>query len=843
MYFNALCWCKLVLKSRDWLALVLLALAPLAALAQHPAVRGTVADERGQPVELATVTLHRATDSAMVKTEFSDAKGIFLVQSPAGGRYRVSVAQVGYARYWSAPLELAATELVLPPITLKGSAAAALGEVAVTGRKALFEHRPNGTLVNVADNPLAAGATALDVLGRSPGLTVGANGTLALRGRQGLLVVIDGRRTPLAGAELADYLRALPAAQLQSLELLTNPPAQYDAQGGAGVVVINLKKDQRLGTNGSANASYGRGRYGKFVGGLSLNHRGKNYNLYGSYTYAQRGYFTNLDFERTFVALPWRPAASSVLSTDQHSRLHSHTAKVGLDLDLSKRTVLRAALGGLVSEVNALADNQTTIAYADGTPGLAFRSANDLDLHRPSFTANLNLRHAFADSANAGSLSADADVARYRTSRLNDLSTYFDAPGQPNRLLHGDQGNTLVIRAGKVDYALPLPQGLRLEAGVKATLVTSDNYVTFTDITGAGSVVDTASSKPFYYRENVNAAYASLRGARGATSFAAGLRAEQTNTRAEQGPRLLREQHYLQFFPSLTLERTLNKNHALTLAVARRIERPNYLQLNPLRAYLDATSYSAGNPYLVAATSLNFELTHTYRGRFGTGLAYSRTNQPVVDATQPAPDGGYLVANGPANLSTNDYYALTLTAPLELRKWWSLYANGVLYYDHFTGTLAGTALNRGGLVAQLTLNNSLVLPQGWGIEVNGTYKSRQVYNFQNISANGQLTLGVQKGLWHQQGSLRLTLADVFYTQPFSVLSTYDTFREYYHLRQDTRVATLALSYKFGGSQVAAARKRAAGAEEELRRAAGAIGYFQCAGAALQLNLFRLGSRR
>ena len=822
MFFSRLHPTRLAVEKYCWLiGLLVSTLAPLAARAQDRAtVRGTVANERGLPVELATVTLHREADSVVVKTEFSDAKGEFLVESPAGGRYRLSVAQVGYARYWSAPLELSARAQQLGPITLKASAATALKDVTVTGRKALFEHSPNGTLVNVADNPLAAGATALDVLGRSPGVTIDAGGNLALRGRQGLLVVIDGRRTPLAGADLADYLRALPAAQLQSLELLTNPPAQYDAQGGAGVVVINLKKDQRLGTNGSANASYGQGRYGKFVGGLSLNHRGAKYNLYGTYAYADRGYFTDIDFMRTFAALPQREGANAVLGTNQHSHLRSHTAKVGLDLNLSKRTLLGASVGGLVSQVNATADNRTAIMYADGMPSLSFRSTNGLDLHRPSLTANLNLKHAFADSANARTLSADADVARYHTARLNDLYTYFDAPGQPTNLLHGDQGNTLIIRAAKVDYGQPLPHRLRLEAGAKATLITSDNNVTFTNTVGAMSAVDTASSKPFYYRENVNAAYASLRGALAGASFQAGLRAEQTNTRAEQGPLLLRERHYLQLFPSLTLEQPLNKDNTLALAVARRIDRPNYLQLNPLRSYLDATSYSAGNPSLVASTSLNFELTHTYKGKFSTGLAYSHTDQPIVNVVQPAPQGGYLVVNQLANLSTRDFYTLTLTAPLELRKWWTVYANGLFYYNHFTGTLAETTLDRGGFGAELTLNSSFVLPQGWGADVNGTYESRQVYNFQTIRDRGQLTVGVQKGLWHKQGTLRLTVTDMLYTQPYRVTSTYATFSEYYYSRQDTRVATLALTYKFGNTKVAAARKRAAGADEELRRAVG-----------------------
>ena len=201
-------------------------LMPFLTLAQgRAAVTGTVAGNASAVVEFATVTLHRATDSVVVKTEFSDAAGRLPAGSCRGGRYRVSAAQVGFVRYWSAAFELPAAGLKLPAIRLATSQATALKEVTVTARKPLFEHQADRTVVNVADNTLAAGATTLDVLGRAPGVTVDGNDNLALRGRQGLLVLIDGKRVPLTGTELADYLRALPAEQLQSIELITNPPA------------------------------------------------------------------------------------------------------------------------------------------------------------------------------------------------------------------------------------------------------------------------------------------------------------------------------------------------------------------------------------------------------------------------------------------------------------------------------------------------------------------------------------------------------------------------------------------------------------------------------------------
>ena len=654
------------------------------------------------------------------------------------------------------------------------------------------------------------------MLGRSPGITTDASDNLALRGRSGLLVVIDGKRVPLTGTELADYLKALPAEQLQSIELITNPPASYDAQGGAGVIVLNLKKDQRLGTNGSANASYGRGQYGKFTGGLALNHRRKNINLYSNYAYNERQGFVRLDFNRQFYATPLLPAASSVLATEQLTHLRSHTGKLGLDLTLSKRTLLGMALTGLASQAANNATNHTQQFGAGGELTDQYSSTAFQDVSRPNGSANLNLRHTFADSATAATLTADADYARYHTTRLLALNTYFETPVRPTTLLSGDQRSNLTIEAFKADYSQPLPHRARLETGVKATRVTSDNNVAFLQ----NRTPDPSISNNFQYTENVNAAYVSLRGAAPKTTLQAGLRAEQTNTRAELTGEATRERHYVQLFPSASVQRTLSEQHALGLSVARRIDRPGYNQLNPLRAYLDATSYRAGNPDLVAQTSYNFELTHTFRQKFTTALGYTQTDQPFVNVVQPAPDGGRLVVNRDVNLTTQHFYSLTLTAPLELAKWWTLYANGVFYYAQFQGDLAGTALNRGRAACTLTANSSFTMPHGWSADLNGLYESREVYGFQVIRPRGQVAAGLQKSMWGKQGTLRLNVTDIFYTTPIRATSTYDNFTESFVSGQDLRVATAAFTYRFGSSKVASARKRAAGAEEELRRAAG-----------------------
>ena len=799
-------------------------LLPLDSLAQHlPSptcpVSGTVSSAAGAAVEYATITLHRAADSVVVKTEFSDAQGAFRLDAPGSGRYLVSAAQVGFGRSWSPVLDVPAAGLALPPLRLAASAATALQEITVTARRPLYERRADRTVVNVADSPLSAGATTLDVLSRAPGITTDATENLALRGRSGLLVVVDGKRVPLAGPGLADYLRSLPAEQVQSIELIGNPPAQYDAQGGA-VVAINLKKDLRFGTNGTYNLSYGRGELGKFGAGLGLNHRRKNLNLFGNYAYADRRNFVRVDLARQYGATPLAPPVSTQQANEQLAHLRTHSGKAGFDLRLGPRTQLAGAANALASRNSTVTTNQTQVYDARREPLEHYHSVAPQEVDRPSGSLNLNLRHTLADSANAAALTADADYGRYRTTRDLRLSRFADVPAAPTTLLVGQQRSDLAIGTARLDYTRPLPRRARLETGLKATRIYTSNAVVFTHDESGTPVYDPTISNDFRYDENVNAAYASYRAAHGRATLQLGLRAEQTNLRAEVPGQLLRERHYLQLFPTLLVQRPLGQQQTLVLALARRIDRPSYGQLNPLRAYLDATSYRAGNPELLAQTSYNAEITHTLREKFVSSFSYVRTTRPVVNVVQPSPDGGRLVVNQDVNLDTEHYYALTLTAPVEVAKWLSLYANGVFYYARFLGRLADTPLNRGRAACALTLNSSLTLPHGWSAEVNGQYESGEQYGFEYLRPRGLLAVGLQKSLLNRQGTLRLNATDLLYTQQVRPTSTFSNFVETFNSRQDTRVVTAAFTYRFGSGKVAAARKRAVGAEDELRRANG-----------------------
>ena len=273
--------------------------------AQEATVRGkistTITNDKNLPVENATVELRRQKDSSLAKAAVSDKNGAAEYEQVKPGDYFIKVTALSYAVYFSNPFSLAAgqTTLQVPSITLQTSSSQ-IQEVVVTGRKPFIQRLSDRLVVNVENSIVSAGSTAMDVLERSPGVTVDQNDVIAMRGKQGVIIMIDGKPTPLSGSDLANYLKGLPSNAIERIDLITNPSAKYDASGNSGIIDIRMKKDQRLGTNGTVTAGYGQGVYPKTNAGTTLNYRNKKMNIFGNYNYSYREGLNHLYLDRNF---------------------------------------------------------------------------------------------------------------------------------------------------------------------------------------------------------------------------------------------------------------------------------------------------------------------------------------------------------------------------------------------------------------------------------------------------------------------------------------------------------------------------------------------------------------
>jgi outer membrane receptor protein involved in Fe transport len=811
---------------RYLLLTLLLGLIYTAASAQDATISGKVLETADKPLGYANVLLLKAADSTLVKGTLTDEAGAFQFEGIGVGRYKVVASMLGFgkSKAMEAIVNSSNESLNLNPIRMV-QAATALKEVVIEAQKPLIEQHLDKTVVNVENSIVSAGSTALEVLEKAPGIVIDQNDNISMRGRQGVIVMIDGKPVPMSGAELANMLRGMSANTVDKIELITNPSAKYDAAGNSGIIDIRLKRDKSLGTNGTFSSSFGQGRYAKTNQGLQLNHRAQKFNLFGSYNYVLRKDFNELDIYRRF----FNESGAFTGAYDQQNvflmNFSNHSARIGADYFVSPKTVVGVVANGFFMDIDRTNANRSDVINAQGQPESSFLTNAAVDHGRRNQAVNANLKHTIDSTGRE--ITADVDYITFRnTDQQNFTTNYYNLSNEQTRapyLLHGTLDGVLSIKSAKVDYRQPLTAiGGNLEAGLKSSLVSADNDLRFYDRSNGDNVFDRDKSNHFLYDENINAAYVNANKKWTKLQAQVGLRLEHTNAKGEQLSDVPTDKpfdrNYTQLFPSAAMNYNLSQKHDLGVSVSRRINRPSYNQLNPFKNFLEPSTYSSGNPYLRPELSYSFELTHTLDQRFITKLSYSRTTDVMVQTLAPAPEGDKLVRQRFENLATLDYYGLTVTAPFTIGNWFNSVNNATFYYGLYSGFLADTDLRNGRPTFNLNSNNSFKLPHNWSAELNGVYRGKEVYGFLDVDPIWFLSAGVQKQFWDKKASLKLNVTDAFYTNKTRGYTTLARYAENFYQRRDTQVATISFTYRFGNAQASPSRRRTGGAEEETRRA-------------------------
>ncbi len=759
-----------------------------------------------EPLAFATVVLRQVRDTTWVRGEVSKADGSYAFKSLEPGQYRLTVLLLGYQPHRSAVFAVAAAPAItqLPAIVL-APAAQALTGVEVTGQKPLLEMQTGKMVLNVAASPAAAGATALEVLQKVPGLIV-MNDRLSLAGREGLIILLDGRTTHYT--DVVSVLKDFPSSNIERIKVLTQPGAAYDAAGSAGVINIILKKNTSLGTNGSAALTAGYGRFAKAGGSLDLNHRTKQgLNVFGNYGYNYRKTYDQLNTDRvttdnsqavTYAQRSYQPRASNV-----------HTARVGADMPLSRRQTLGVLLNGYTTRTQV--DYENTIDVRTGSQVLQNITRNDNQRQTDSYAGNLNYKLAL-DSAGR-ELLLDADYSHYRSGSDNNLLNLLE--GAPAQALRYNQQTTIGLRSAKADYRHPLGGTAKLAAGAKVSTADIDSQLGFARLARGEWSADARRSDHFRYEERIAAGYATLDKQWGSVQLQAGLRGEHTRSVATSlalGQTVARD--YFQLFPSATLTKDLTQKLGASLGYSRRIDRPGYQDLNPSIVYLDPYSQQKGNPFLRPQFTQAYSAAVTYQKQPVLLLAYNRTNDAISLVTNQQDS---VLFSTTTNLGRLDNYSATLNFPLNLGKFVSGYGGVNTFYNQYRSQYLGSSYDNGKFSAIVYLQAKVRLPQGVTLEAGGFYHSAGLNGLIEFRPFGSATLGLQKSFCQDQLQLRLALADAFFTNKQQGTVHYQDMNIRFLTQSETRQVRLSLNYKFGNQQLLAARKRGTGLDEERGR--------------------------
>ncbi len=787
----------------------------------------TILNDLRLPQENVTVELLKTADSALVKVTFSDKNGLAEFENIRYGNYFLKVSMTSRANQYSAPFNISSDQ---PQLTIAKIAllpeSKQLENVTVTGKKPFIQKLSDRVVVNVENSIVSAGSSAMDVLERSPGVIVDQNDNISLRGRGGVIIMIDNKPTAMSGADLANYLKGLPSAAIERIDIITNPSAKYDASGNAGIIDIRMKKDQRLGLNGTLTAGIGQGIYPKSNAGTTFNYRNKKINIFGNYNYAYREGLNHLILDRNFYNNGVYNGGD-LKDNYAKSSFKSNTTRIGMDFFPNKKTIIGFVVNGNFNKFGRNSTNSSKVINTQHQKASTFKSQANNDDNGNNFVANINFKHSFDSTGKE--ITADMDYGSYHSGSLTRNATkYYKLDGSslsPDYILDGDQDGKLTFKTAKVDYVNPLKKGAKWEAGFKTSFVSSDNDAKFFDMSNGSPQNDVNKTNHFFYEENNNAGYLNFFKEFKKFNIQFGLRGEQTNINTHQvNGNIYFDSSYFQLFPSAFFNYKLKEDKTLGVSISRRIGRPGYSQLNPFLFLIDPTTYATGSLGLLPQFTWSYELSYTMKNlSFTFGYSHTTNSQNIAiakfrDVFPNIPSDENVTVQIPINLSSSDYYGVSVSLPVRINKWWNITSNSNIYYQKFNGSLGSTQLNKGKPAADLRTNNTFTFKKGWTAELTGNVNSSGQYGFMVTDPQWGVGAGVQKTILKNKGTLRFNITDIFWTNLPKAVITYDNYIEKWHAFRETRVANLTFTYRFGNNKVQAVRRRTTGSEEERQRA-------------------------
>lgn len=782
-------------------------------------ISGDVQEVSAKPLPFATILLLHAKDSTLTKGAIASESGNYEFENIAAGRYLVSATMMGYQKVFSTPFEINENQTIIKIPTLRvAELAQTLQEVKIVTKKPFIEQQIDRMVVNVENNIGSAGGTALEVLEKAPGVTIDRqNDRLQFKGRQGVMVMIDGKLQQISMQDLMNMLQSMPSDNVEKIELISNPPAKYDAAGNTGLINIVLKKNKNFGTNGNYTLSAGYGFYEKLNGSLGLNHRNAKVNAFGNVSLFHARFRNTQDIDRTIAY------QDQVTYIDQNSPRVGNPQNIslrgGMDFFMSKKTTIGVLATGMLNQFKMNGISSTD--FRDKTQTLTSRFDTDAYNHNrlANFTGNLNVKH---DYGKGRELTADADYSFFDGNSGNDLNTTYYTPDEVvlrKEIFRNIMPSRINIAAAKIDYIHPLKKG-KVEFGAKSSLVSTDNDMRFENQIDKQWVLDPSKSNRFKYTENINATYANYSTKLNKkTQLQLGIRAEHTHSEGNSITlNSVVTRDYVNLFPSVFVSRTLDTNNVLNVSFSRRIDRPNYANLNPFQFFLDPFTFQQGNPNLKPQFTNSFQVTHVYKGAFSTTLGYSRINDVIANQIPkqiPAENKTYVTTE---NLDHQDNYNLTLSIPIPVNKWWTMQNNISAFYNRYRSFYYGADLDLGQFGATVFMTNNFTLPKGYTAELSGFWNSPTQYNLLKAQAQGQISAGVAKSLWNRKGSLRLNMNDIFFLNRFAGTVKYQDLNFRVMSRFESRQVRLSFTYRFGNQNVKAARQRGTSADDLKSRA-------------------------
>lgn len=805
------------MKPLTYICRLIFILLPLFSIAQTR-ITGLVADKKMQPLGGANVLLLKVGDSSLVKGSGTAKDGSFAFENVKTGEYLVLATHVGFSNLYLPAVSIAQSQ---PHFDLKiiqlDEAGIELQQVNVVSRRPLLEQKIDRMVVNVKNSITSAGSTALDVLERSPGVIVNRQAnSISMSGKEGVMVMINGKINYMPVSALVQMLAGMNAGNIDRIELITTPPSNLDAEGNAGYINIVLINNPDFGLNGSFSATMGYGSGVTPAASTNFNYRKNKINLFGNYSFA-------LDKRKPYFANYRRIASQGNIlefhtETDRYPARFNHNARLGLDYQVSKRTMMGFLLSAYINRYD-MHETVTNLMYKNSQIDTIVITRNKEVNNWRHAMGNINLQHTIKPGE---TVSFDVDYLLYHNKQPFEYNNnYYN--GQQQFLFSEDvrtsKKTPIEFWVGKVDYTKKLGSKGNMEAGVKATFSTFDNDVRVERSKNNNWQIDPDYTSYATLKENILAGYvASNINPNSKTSIKLGLRYEYINSNL--GTVLVKnivDRHYGRLFPSFFISRKINDDKGFNFSYSRRINRPTFNDMAPFIFFFDPNTFFSGNPALQPSISDNVKADFTFK-KFLVSLSYSYDDNSIAgfqSRIDPKTNKQIIFAE---NLDYLQTISLVLSLPFDITNWWSMQNNVTGTWQQANATYNNSPLR----IQQANLNimtiQNFQLPKNYSIELTAFYQSASIFGRYKVEPYGKLDVGVQKKFKNNNERLRLAVTDIFSTFKFVWLTnTESTSFSKTTLQFSKLTANLTYSRSFGRNTVKAARDRNTGSTEERGR--------------------------
>lgn len=781
-------------------------------------ISGKIMTVKNEPLPYANLVVFKVLDSSMVKGAMSDDFGSFLVEKVPAGTYYVSASILGFKTYTSEVFEIAENEeKELGRVQLEEESFKLEG-ITVVSKKPLIQNKVDRVVLNIENSVLATGNTAMDILQKAPGVTVD-NGIISLIGKSNVLILINGKQTYLSKGQLENLLSSTQSSSIESIEIMTNPSAKYDASGNAGIINIKMKKNKDAGTNLTVNVSDGQGKYRTTNGGIALNHKNKVLNIFANYDYSDKEDFQTIAIDRSTSFSGQTTFFNS--SSFEKRRFRNHNFKVGADVDLTPKSTLGFIISGNFRYGDSELIGRTDIGARQSSIDSTVTGTTVGEY--PAKYLNYNANYKVQLDTVGTDLTFSYDYSNSRRNENFDFRNRFLDQNQ-NEYRPSDNFRNLTpqdadIYVGKVDFTHPFNETSKLETGLKFSSVETDNVLQFDRLQDNGSYInDERRSNQFIYEEKIGAVYVNYSTQLGSYDIQAGLRAERTaSTGNSITDENVVERTYTDLFPTLYVQKKINDSNIINASYGRRIDRPNYSSLNPFVYFIDQYTFSFGNPFLNPQYTDSYSIGYLLKNKYKFDLGYSDTKDAIAYIIFTDPET-QAISQTDANLSGFSSYSLNVNAPIKINNWWSTYNNVSVYYNQYKANeIEGAPLQLERLAWQASMNHSFTIDDRSSAELSAKYLSPSIYGVFNIKSRYTVDMGVSREFFDSKMIIKIAVSDILNAWGrrtiFSNLpsSSYNIDTDF-----DSTVARLSVSYKFGNIKLKSIDKKG-GAEEEKNR--------------------------